>query len=79
MEPVTIGKTHMSGATSGHTADFHAHAGAGGDGAWVSTRCPGRLLTRMDALSSLVLAEMEEQGQGGSEGAGLLRAELGLP
>ncbi len=79
MEPVTIGETHMRSELSEHTAEFHPHAGADGRGAWVSTRCPGRLLTRMDAISSLVLAGLEAQGLGSSQAADGLRAELGLP
>ena len=63
---ITILDTLMTSDQTGHTAGWREHAAADGDGAWISSRCSGRLLTRNEAITSMVLAEHEAAGNGES-------------
>jgi hypothetical protein len=75
---ITIGDTLMTSDQTSHTAGWREHAAADGGGAWVTTRCPGRLLTRNQAITSMVLAEHEAAGNGDSPHAAGWRRELGI-
>ena len=77
MKGVSIGDTLMVSENTGHRAQFAADPDGPG-GAWTSTRLPGRRLTRSQAISSMVLCELEAAGQGGSPNAANVRAELGI-
>jgi hypothetical protein len=46
------------------TADFREHAAADGHGAWVVSCHPGRLFTRNQAITAMVLAERLAAGYG---------------
>jgi hypothetical protein len=41
---------------------FRQHAAANGHGAWIASCCPGRLLTRNQAITALTVAEPVETG-----------------
>jgi hypothetical protein len=75
---VQIGQRRMSSATSGHTAEWTPDPDGTGGGAWLSTKLPGRRLTRAAAAASMRLAELDACGYGGSPNAAALRAELGI-
>jgi hypothetical protein len=75
---VTIGQRSMASATSGHTTAWQPDPDGPG-GAWVSTKLPGRRLTRAQAAASMHLAELDACGHTASPAAASLRAELGLP
>jgi hypothetical protein len=60
-------------------ATHRPHAAADGGGAWPCSTLPGRLLTKSQATTAMVLAEAEAAGNGGSPHAAAWRAELGLP
>jgi hypothetical protein len=77
MKGVTVSDTLMVSENTGHRARWTRDEDGPG-GAWESTRLPGRRLTRNQAVSSMVLAELESAGQGGSPNAANLRAELGI-
>ena len=76
---ITTSDTLMTEPVSGHRAEWRPEAAADGHGAWVSTRAPGRLLDRDQAIASLRLAELESGPHRRSPNARRLRAELGLP
>jgi hypothetical protein len=61
------------------TAQFREHAAADGHGAWIVSRHPGRLFTRNQAITAMVLAERLAAGCGDDDPfvAGW-REELGL-
>jgi hypothetical protein len=46
------------------TADFHEHAAADGQGGWTVSSHPGRLFTRNQAITAMVLAERLAAGFG---------------
>ncbi len=46
------------------TAEFREHATADGRGAWTVLRYPGRLFTRNQAITAMVLAERLAAGYG---------------
>ena len=46
------------------TAEFRKHAAAGGQGAWIVSCHPGRLFTRNQAITAMVLAERLAAGYG---------------
>ena len=46
------------------TAEFREHAAADGHGAWIVSYCPGRLFTRNQAITAMVLAERLAAGYG---------------
>ena len=46
------------------TAEFSEHAAADGSGAWIVSCHPGRLFTRNQALTAMVLAERLAAGYG---------------
>jgi hypothetical protein len=50
----------------------------GPGGAWVVSTLPGRRLTRAQAQTALLLAEVEAGGGGASQRAAAFRSELGL-
>jgi hypothetical protein len=61
------------------TAEFTEHAAADGQGAWVVSRHPGRLFTRNQAITAMVLAERLAAGYGNDDPFVLgWREELGL-
>ena len=46
------------------TARYSSHAAAGGQGAWVVSDWPGRLFTRNQTITAMVLAERLAAGYG---------------
>ena len=61
------------------TAQFSEHAAAGGHGAWIVSCHPGRLFTRNQAITAMVLAERLAVGFGDDDLFVLgWREELGL-
>ena len=62
-----INDDSMSLEINGHviaTAEFRNHATADGQGAWVVSCHPGRLFTRNQAITAMVLAERLAAGYG---------------
>lgn len=56
--PIRIENESMSSEANGRvvaTARFNRHAAADGLGAWVVSCCPGRLLTRSQAITVLTV------------------------
>ena len=49
------------------TAEFCEHAAADGYGAWIISSYPGRLFTRNQAVTAMVLAERLAAGHGGND------------
>ena len=61
------------------TAEFREHAAADGHGAWIVSCHPGRLFTRNQAITAMVLAERLAAGYGDDDPFVLgWREELGL-
>jgi len=61
------------------TAEFREHAAADGRGAWIVSCYPGRLFTRNQAITAMVLAERLAAGYGDDDPFVLgWREELGL-
>jgi hypothetical protein len=61
------------------TAEFTEHAAVDGQGAWVVSCHPGRLFTRNQAITAMVLAERLAAGYGNDDPFVLgWREELGL-
>jgi len=61
------------------TAQFRGHAAADGHGAWIVSCHPGRLFTRNQAITALVLAERLAAGYGDADPFVMgWREELGL-
>ncbi len=61
------------------TAEFREHAAVGGDGAWIVSCHRGRLFTRNQAITAMVLAERLAVGFGDDDLFVLgWREELGL-
>ena len=61
------------------TAQFSEHAAADGNGAWIVSCHPGRLFTRNQALTAMVLAERLAAGYGDDDVFVIgWREELGL-
>ena len=75
---IMIGDTEMSSDRCEARAEWREHAAAGGGGAWVASTLPGRPLDRNQAITAMVLAEMEADGRGDSPHAAGFRAELGI-
>jgi len=81
---VRIADTLMSSDLTPMTAEFRPGACADGDDAWVVSACPpdlplaGRLLTRNETITAMILAELIAAGKGDSPHARGFRAELGL-
>ena len=62
-----INDDSMSLEIDGHviaTADFREHAAANGHGAWIVSCHQGRLFTRNQAITAMVLAERLAAGYG---------------
>ena len=60
----------MSLEINGHvvaTAKFSEHAAANGHGAWIVSSHPGRLFTRNQAITAMVLAERLAAGYGDND------------
>jgi hypothetical protein len=80
--PTKINDDSMSLEIDGQviaTADFREHAGADGHGAWAVSYYPGRLFTRNQAITVMVLAERLAAGYGDDDPFVIgWRAELGL-
>ncbi len=51
-----VNSERITSEVTGVSAKFHPDAGADGEGAWVLSAMPGRLLTRDEALTAMVLA-----------------------
>jgi hypothetical protein len=49
------------------TAELHSHAAADGRGAWIVPAYPGRLFTRNQAITAMVLAERLAAGYGDND------------
>ena len=61
------------------TAEFREHAAADGHGAWIVSCHPGRLFTRNQAITAMVLAERLAAGYGDDDVFVIgWREELGL-
>ena len=61
------------------TAEFREHAAADGYGAWIVSSHPGRLFTRNQAITAMVLAERLAAGYGDDDPFVVgWREELGL-
>ena len=61
------------------TAQYNAHAAAGGQGAWIVSGLPRRLFDRNQAITAMVLAERLAAGYGDDDLFVLgWREELGL-
>jgi hypothetical protein len=61
------------------TARYSSHAAAGGQGAWIAPNWPGRLFTRNQAITAMVLAERLAAGYGDDDPFVIgWREELGL-
>ena len=61
------------------TARYSSHAAADGQGAWIISGWPGRLLTRNQAITAMVLAERLAAGYGDDDLFVIgWRQELGL-
>ena len=61
------------------TAEFSDHAAADGHGAWIISSYPGRLFTRNQAITAMVLAERLDAGYGDDDPFVIRwRKELGL-
>ena len=75
---ITITADYMASDLTSHRARWRPDATATQGGAWVCSRCPARLLTRSQATTAMVLAEVEAQGGGDGARAAAFRAELGI-
>ena len=75
---ITIDADSMTSDLTPAWASWRPHAAADGQGAWVVSSLPGRLLTRSQAQTAMALAEVEAAGAGGSQRAAGLRYELGI-
>lgn len=77
---IRIGDDSMAAEADGRviaTASFRPAAAAGGHGAWTVTTRPGRPLTRSQAITALVLAELRAAGRPpGDPRIAALEAEL---
>jgi hypothetical protein len=61
------------------TAEFRSHAAVDGRGAWIVPSYPGRLFTRNQAITAMVLAERLAAGYGDDDPFVIgWRQELGL-
>jgi hypothetical protein len=61
------------------TARYSVHAAADGQGAWIDSDWPGRLFTRSQAITAMVLAERLAAGYGDDDPFVIgWREELGL-
>ena len=75
---ITITGPAMTSDLTAHTCEWRPDAADDDGGAWISSRLPGRLLTRAQAMTAMALAEVEDARAGGSQRAAYLRAELGI-
>jgi len=75
-----IENNSMSAAAGGRviaTAAFRQHAAADGQGAWIVSCCPDRLLSRDQAITALTVAELLVAGRTDNEPlVAALREEL---
>ena len=70
---IEISDEYMIAATGGQgvaTACWSGHAAAGGNGAWIASTHPKRLLSRDKAISAMSLASLLASGHSSSSAAG---------